>query len=194
MNLKTKEIVDVLEMDFNYAKNLFAFAYENKLSFYIYTLDKKFGINIGKDILNNQKNMQIIESDNIDFLKDKTILKMIIRDKDLNHLQALEVDVARITNYSLEIAYSSDMYMEINAKGVNKATALKKVLDHYGIKMEESLVIGDNYNDVAMLEEGGISVAVKNARLQVKEVSNYVTVADHNEGAVSEAIEKFILK
>ena len=85
------------------------------------------------------------------------------------------------------------MYMEINAKGVNKAVALKKVCDHYGIDMKNVLAIGDNYNDVAMLEEAGRSVAVKNARLQVKESADYVTTHDNNHGAVGEAIEKFVL-
>ena len=111
----------------------------------------------------------------------------------MNLLQALEVDIARITNYDLEITYSSNMYMEINAKGVNKAVALRKVCDHYGIGMENVLAIGDNYNDVAMLEAAGRSVAVKNARLQVKESADYITTQDNNKGAVGEAIEKFVL-
>ena len=83
------------------------------------------------------------------------------------------------------------MYMEINAKNVNKATALRKVCEHYGIDMENTLVIGDNYNDVAMIEAAGIGVAVANAHLQVKEVADFVTKSNNEEGAVAEAIEKY---
>ena len=140
-----------------------------------------------------EEHINLLETDNIDFLKDETILKVIIKNSDMNKLQAQEVDVARLTDYKLEISYSSNMYMEINAKGVNKAVALKKVCDHYGIDMKNVLAIGDNYNDVAMLEEAGRSVAVKNARLQVKESADYVTTHDNNHGAVGEAIEKFVL-
>lgn len=85
------------------------------------------------------------------------------------------------------------MFMEVNAKGVNKAVALQKVCDHYGIDIKDTLVIGDNYNDVKMLEAAGTSVAVKNARLQVKDSADYVAEATNVEGAVGEAIEKFIL-
>lgn len=193
MNVKTKEIVDVVDMDFSYARNVFNFAYENGLTFYIYTLDEKYGLNLSDDTIVAEKHIKIIDTDNIDFLEEETILKTIIKHKNMNLLQALEVDVARITNYELEITYSSNMYMEINARGVNKAVALKKVCNHYNISMKDVLAIGDNYNDVAMLEAAGTSVAVKNARLQVKESADYITVHDHNGGAVGEAIEKFVL-
>lgn len=193
MNLATKEIVDVIDLDFDYARKIFAYAYENKLTFYIYTLNEKYGINLSENAIVAESHIEILETDNIDFLKDEIILKCIIMNEDMNFLQALEVDVARITDYSLEITYSSNMYMEINARGVNKAIALEKVCSHYGIKMEDILAIGDNYNDVAMLEAAGTSVAVKNARLQVKDVADYLTNHDNEGGAVGEAIEKFIL-
>ena len=193
MNVKTKEIIDVVDMDFSYARDIFNFAYENDLTFYIYTLDEKYGLNLSDDTIVAEKHIKIIDTDNIDFLEEETILKTIIKNKNMNYLQGLEVDIARITNYELEITYSSNMYMEINARGVNKAVALKKVCDYYNISMENVLAIGDNYNDVAMLEAAGTSVAVKNARLQVKESADYIAFHDNNEGAVGEAIEKFVL-
>lgn len=194
---KDHEIVDSLPLDFEYAKNVFEYAYENNLEFFIYTLDRKYAVNLDPIERANEStseaNIIEIEGDNIDFLKDELILKALIKNRDIDFLHSLEVDVAPITEYNCEISYSSDLYMEINAKGVNKATALKKVCDGYGIDMENTLVIGDNYNDVAMIEAGGIGVAVANAHLQVKEVADYVTKANNNQGAVAEAIEKFAL-
>ena len=193
MNVKTKEIIDVLAMDFSYAKKIFEYAYKNKLTFYLYTLDKKYGINLSDETLIAESHINLIEGDNIDFLEGQTVLKTIIKNSNMDQLQALEVDIARITDYNLEISYSSNMYMEINAKGVNKAIALKKVADHYGIDMKNVMAIGDNYNDVAMLEEAGTAIAVRNARLQVKQSADYVTQADNTKGAVGEAIENFVL-
>lgn len=193
MNVKTKKVVDLVDMDFDYARKIFAFAYENNLTFYLYTLDKKYGINLSDDSIVAEKHINILDTDNIEFLKDETVLKLIIKNTDMNKLQALEVDIAKLSNYELEISYSSNMYMEINAKGVNKAVALKKVCDYYGIDLKDVLAIGDNHNDVAMLEEVGRSVAVKNARLQVKQTADYITQQDNSKGAVGEAIEKFVL-
>lgn len=192
MNLMTKEIVHSQGLKYEYAKAVLDYAYENGQTCYIYTLDNKYGLNLDKDSY-AETQITPLADNNIEFLKDQIILKAIIKNKDMNYLQELEVDIASLTNYDVEIAYSSDMFMEVNAKGVNKAIALEKVCDYYGISIDETLVIGDNYNDVAMLEAAGTSVAVKNARLQVKDSADYVAEATNEEGAVAEAIEKFIL-
>ena len=44
-----------------------------------------------------------------------------------------------------------------------------------------------------MLEAAGTSVAVANAHLQVRDVATYVTEATNEDGAVGEAIEKYVL-
>lgn len=192
-----REIVSSLPLEFKYAKAVFDYCKDNNLQAYIYTLDKKYAINLDpierNHIYTNDSKVIEIKDGNIDFLEDELILKALIKDPNIDFLHSLEVDIAAITNYDVEIAYSSDMFMEINAKGVDKGIALKKVCDHYGFDISESLTIGDNYNDVAMLEAAGTSVAVNNAHLQVKDVATYVTDATNEEGAVGEAIEKYVL-
>lgn len=192
-----RKIVDSQTLDFKYVKRIFDFCYEKKLEFFIYTVDKKYGINLDNNekvrSYTNDSYVVEIKDSNINFLKDELILKALIKNTDMAYLNSLEIDIAEITDYSLEIAYSSNMFMEINAKGVDKGIALKKVCDYYGIDISEALAIGDNYNDVAMIETAGIGVAVRNAHLQVKERADYVTKATNEEGAVGEAIEKFVL-
>ena len=116
-----------------------------------------------------------------------------VKNSNLNYLMSLEEDIARICDWDVAISYSSDTFMEINKKNVNKAKALEKLCDHYGISMENVLTIGDNYNDKEMLEEAGFSAAVQNAHLLLKDVSKYTTKATNDQGAVGEAIEKFVL-
>lgn len=191
-----KQIVSSLPLDFKYAKAVFEYCKDHNLQFFVYTLDKKYAINLDpiekSNEYTNDTNVTEIKDGNIDFLEDKLILKALIKNTDIDFLHSIEVDIAAVTNYDVEIAYSSDMFMEINAKGVDKGIALAKVCDHYGFDISETLTIGDNYNDVAMLEAAGTSVAVANAHLQVKDVADYVTEATNNEGAVGEAIERFV--
>lgn len=193
---KSKEIVSSLPLDFKYAKAVFEYCKDHDLQFFVYTLDEKYAINLDpiekSNEYTNDTKVREIEDGNIDFLKDELILKALIKKADMDFLHSIEVDIAAITDYDVEIAYSSDMFMEINAQGVNKGVALKKVCDHYGIDLSQVLAIGDNYNDVAMLETAGTSVAVANAHLQVKDVADFVTSATNSEGAVGEAIEKFV--
>lgn len=196
INAFDRKIVDKSPLNFKYTKNIFNYALANKLEFFIYTLDKKYAINLDKEEKKSYihfNNLIEIKDGNIDFLEDEIVLKVLFKNENIDSLHSLEVDVAKITDYSLEIAYSSDMYMEINAKGVDKGKALEKLCKHYGIDIKDSLAIGDNYNDVAMIQSAGIGVAVKNAHLQVKETADYITKATNEEGAVGEAIEKFVL-
>ena len=63
-----------------------------------------------------------------------------------------------------------------------------------GIKREEVIAIGDNGNDMSMIEDSGLGVSMANGREFLKEKAQYVTQNDNNHDGVAEVIEKFILK
>lgn len=194
MDNLSKKIVDSSPIGFEKANKIFHYAYKNNLHFEIYTDKSCYTLREDKNIPPEKyDNVVFLTEDSVDFLKDEIIIKSLIKNTDLNFLMSMEEDIARLCEWDCHITYSSDIYMEINAKNVNKAIALKKVCDHYGILLEDTLVIGDNYNDKEMLEAGGISVAVQNSHLLLKEIADYTTIATNNEGAVGEAIEKFVI-
>lgn len=76
---------------------------------------------------------------------------------------------------------------------MDKGLGLRDLCEHLQIDLSETIAIGDNFNDVGMLREAGLSAAVANAVPEIKEMCDYVCTADHNEGAVAEVIERFIL-
>ena len=55
------------------------------------------------------------------------------------------------------------------------------------------MAFGDNYNDMSMLQEAGLGIAVGNARKAVKEVADHV-VAPFNEDGVAHFLEDFFNK
>ena len=61
-----------------------------------------------------------------------------------------------------------------------------------GINKEEVIAFGDSLNDLPMFEEAGISVAMENGDLLVKEKADYVTSSNAEDG-IAKAIEKFVL-
>ena len=77
-------------------------------------------------------------------------------------------------------------------KRVNKGTGVKSLADVLGIKPEEIMAIGDQENDIAMIEYAGVGVAMDNAIPSVKEVANFVTKSNLEDG-VAFAIEKYVL-
>jgi hypothetical protein len=54
------------------------------------------------------------------------------------------------------------------------------------------MAVGDNVNDLEMVKESGIGVAVNEAYDELKNVAKYVTKSKVSEGAFAEAVYKFI--
>lgn len=93
----------------------------------------------------------------------------------------------------LVIANSSSVDLEINVEGADKGTGLLWLGKQLGIQREEIMACGDSYNDYEMLKAVGFSVAMENGEEIVKEIADYVTDTNDNDG-VAKAFEKFVLK
>ncbi len=93
----------------------------------------------------------------------------------------------------LELVGSLGYNIEINARGVNKGTALLELGRLLGIRREEIMACGDGDNDTVMLREAGFGVAMGNAGDETKEAADYITLTNEEEG-VAHAIEKFVLR
>lgn len=91
-----------------------------------------------------------------------------------------------------EISNSSLVNIEVNALGINKAKGLQKVCSLLGISMENVMAVGDSLNDIAMITEAGLGIAMGNAQDVVKEAADDVT-GSNTENGVAEAIKKWVL-
>src|SRR5699024_2110437 len=94
---------------------------------------------------------------------------------------------------TLEVTNSSMTNLEVNQKGINKANAIRSICGRLGIKMDQVMAAGDSLNDLKMIEQAGLGIAVKNAQQLILESADYVT-ASNNEDGVAKAIEKYALK
>ena len=82
--------------------------------------------------------------------------------------------------------------LEVMDKDCNKGYGVKVLADKLGIKKEEIICIGDQANDIEMITYAGLGIAMGNAIEELKNVAEYVTLDNDNDG-VAKAIEKFIL-
>lgn len=71
---------------------------------------------------------------------------------------------------------------QIMAQGVNKLNALKYILHTLGTSIEKVMFFGDDTNDIELLEECGIGVAMGNATLNVKNAADYITTSNEENG------------
>ena len=92
----------------------------------------------------------------------------------------------------LSISDSMGTNLEINAPGVNKGMGLIRLGRLLGIEREEVMACGDGNNDLMMLKEVGFGIAMANGADEVKEVADYITLSNEEDG-VAAAIEKFVL-
>lgn len=91
------------------------------------------------------------------------------------------------------VTASAPTNLEIMDKNGHKGNGLKQMAAHFNIPIEDTVAIGDNFNDVPMLEAAGLSVAMGNAEEDVKKLCDVVTLTN-NEHGVAHAIEQFVLK
>ena len=92
---------------------------------------------------------------------------------------------------SLSVCRSESFLLEIMPKGIDKAEALRELLDRVGGKTGELLCCGDGYNDLNMLRLAGVSCATRNAKKPVKEAANYVTESNDRDG-VANAVVRYM--
>lgn len=136
----------------------------------------------------------VIDDYHMDFLKNEKIAKLLYVKPDMDYLKSVEQDLPEDIKKQFSISYSSYRYLEFNPLGVSKGAALKWLADYLHIDKQNVIAIGDNYNDVSMIQEAGLGVCVAGGAQDIQAISDYVTTVDYDQGAVKEVIEKFILK
>ncbi len=93
----------------------------------------------------------------------------------------------------LNVFFSEPYFMEITPPGIEKASALGKLLEILGITADQMMACGDGLNDIPMLEYAALAVAMDNAYEETKKVADYIAASNEEDG-VAEAIQKFILE
>lgn len=73
-------------------------------------------------------------------------------------------------------------FVDCVTKGSNKASAIDKVIAHYGFDISETMAFGDGGNDIPMLQHAAVGIAMGNASDEVKKAADVVTTSVDNDG------------
>ncbi len=87
---------------------------------------------------------------------------------------------------------SAAFFLEVFDHRAGKGPSLQKLAAHLGIERSQVMAIGDQENDLTMLQFAGTSVAMGNAVDVVKATARYQTTTNAEDG-VALAIERFVL-
>jgi len=87
-----------------------------------------------------------------------------------------------------------DLKLEFVRQGIqDKATVFMEIVKEAGVTPYEAAFVGDDVIDLPAMRAAGLSIAVQNARLEVKQEAHYTTPHAGGDGALRDAVE-FILK
>lgn len=85
-----------------------------------------------------------------------------------------------------------DGFLFVNRKGIKKSRGMNLLCQQYSVHPQEVLAIGDENNDIDMLESAGIGIAMGNASSFVKSFADDITLTNEEDGAAI-TLEKYFL-
>lgn len=176
------------------AKELHTFCKEQRLHLQLYVNDELYGTEDNERIRAYSKLSNIpylIEPDFGKLIEMPTNKMLMIDEPD--RLDEIAIQLQALIGDRVHITKSKAHYLEVMHKEGTKGHALKHMAEHIGCTMEETIAIGDAWNDREMIQAAGLGVAMGNAVPLLKEIADYVTFSNNEEG-VKHVIEKFVLK
>lgn len=99
--------------------------------------------------------------------------------------QELEIELP-----NSEISRWHPEFTDVTAIGNNKQKGIDQIIEHFGIKLSETMAIGDGGNDISMLKHAAVGVAMGNALPDVKDAADHITHEVDEEG-ITHALKHF---
>jgi len=89
--------------------------------------------------------------------------------------------------------FSNPVLLEFGSKYASKGRAVEVLAQKLGVNISDTIAVGDEENDLSMIETAGIGVAMKNAVPKVLQAGDVITDNDNNHDAIAEIIEKYVM-
>ncbi|MBR2374663.1 MAG: HAD family phosphatase [Clostridia bacterium] len=170
------------------------------MGLYIQTFKpKEFFVNWGGEELAYYERHEIVKGKVVapntmsQFLKEQGFapVKFLMCVKTSEQQRIFE-EIQRAVGSEYYVTTSSERFIEICNKTNSKGTALEYIAQYYGIPLSETIAIGDQYNDVPMIEKAGLGFAMKNASPLLINSEKAIPLAyTNNEDGVGRMIEAY---
>lgn len=127
--------------------------------------------------------MEILPVDDLPSRITFPINKLLITGEPA-YLQELMPKLQKRYHKLLNIYRSEPFFLEIMPQNIDKANSLQKLLNSIGLTADSMICCGDGFNDISMIEYAGLGVAMENAQPLVKEIANYITGSNDEDGVL----------
>lgn len=184
VDVKTGETVYEQTLTIDEAKKAYDRAQEFHLACMTYRDEAILTEDIDDEYVCVEARINDIKKEKVDSFKDclqNPIHKVLLTGQP-EYVGHIEEEFKRPFGDSLSIYRSAPFFIEIMAKGIDKAASLDRLAKSLGIKQEEVMAFGDGYNDLSMIEYAGMGVAMDNAVSGVKERADVITLSNDEDG------------
>lgn len=119
---------------------------------------------------------------------EEDISQIIIESFELEKMKLFRRDFGniehlKISNKSRNPENTDEiLFYDITCNDVSKGNAVKILCDYLKINMDKTMAIGDSNNDLEMLQNVQVKVAMNNATEDIKKIANYITLSNEQEG------------
>ncbi|ABS61294.1 Cof-type HAD-IIB family hydrolase [Fervidobacterium nodosum] len=178
---REKGLFYVVYIDFLEEKDMYIDAnYSGE--FLSYLKQNEWRINYVSDVVNYISNRDSIAE--VALVGDEEKIKNIVEDD----LFIFGESVSVVKNNRI----NSEVFYEFFGPNSSKDISFNYLLKYFNVKPEETMYLGDNYNDIGMLKIVGYPVVMENAPDEVKKYAKYVSKSN-NEAGVAYAVRKLVL-
>jgi len=143
---------------------------------YIYVPDKNDEKHIHFKEMWGMKDQVII--DYYDPEKIETYIGMVV----VNDKSDIEIMVKTLSPYFDIQRHQSGFSFDLTLKGESKGKGIRKLVEALDSDMKYTVAFGDGRNDIEMLSEVGLGIAMGNAAIEAKEAADYITEDVDKEG------------
>lgn len=144
----------------------------------------KIGFEINNKLYTNFKNDSIFgttkfETINLNTFELEPPIKILIDMRTIHNIDTFRFQLPLDCNL---IITDNGKLGQIMAQGVNKLSSLKYILNELGTSIDRVMFFGDDVNDIELIKECGIGVAMGNAIEKVRNAANYITSTNEEDG------------
>jgi hydroxymethylpyrimidine pyrophosphatase-like HAD family hydrolase len=93
----------------------------------------------------------------------------------------------------IELTSSERINVDIMKLGVTKGEGLRILASHLGVSLDECIAIGNNDNDISMIEVSGVGIAMKNGTELLKKTADVITTYDNQTDGVADILETYCI-
>lgn len=140
-----------------------------------------------------KKNALSVKAIDLENLEENFKSYKIVMSRPAEELDAAIPNIPAAYHERYNIFKSQDFILEVLPKKVDKGFSMRLLGEMLGLEKEEIMGIGDQENDLSLVENAGLGIAMGNAIEKVKDAADYITCSN-DENGVAHVIEKFVLE